>query len=406
LVLVLYGCGVNSASLQKIDWLDPAAVPVRWQDALKPMVFMVPCSGDGHMVRWTPEQGAVAAAHDVADRVVGALGGDVPVCLRLVELMNAGLLAGAHTADGAPLVVPRWDARDRFHDSDEAARFAAALADLTNPLGVVLRGSPTRALQAVVRDAFVTWLRSLGLPFDDHLEIRVEVSSRLPSGRYGNLDKVVLDDLTSERPLVGLQMCVSAGARTRAVVCVTDSWLEEASVAGVARNGRFLLGDNGDGPVYSHLETPYEDVPARSMVAGWGVLDEGDLVPQDFAGLREAASMPVQPDTDDVVYVGAFTGWSDRGATYMAEEGVHPACVLRNVRDAESWHLINHFIESYVNMEDFRAYAPAPDMEVPEGFDLNVHGPRDLLAMVVRGGWNPFYYGLPMAQISAVPDLR
>jgi hypothetical protein len=394
---------MNNAMPRQIDWLNTEALPERWQDSLKPMVFLVECSGENHPVEWSPERGAVAMAHGEADLVVSALGGGTPTCMRLVEFMNDGVLAAAHMKSDETVVVPRWDAMSAFDDQKEAEKFNSAMSQLGNPLGVLLRGSPTRSLKRLVREAFLVWLRSTGLPLGDRIDVSVSVSSRLGEGGYGNVDKVIFNDNVSQRPLVGMQLCLGEGTTTRAVVCVSDSWLEEVSRVGVIRGGRFFLGDNGDGPVYSHLEAMF-DVEEYRLVGGWAQLDNGFLGPQNMAGLMEAATSPVIPS--DNFFVGAFQDWSMKGVKYRAEEGVHPTGVLRNSKDGQSWRVIADFVETFLHMDDLRAYSDVLDTEIVEGFDVDTDDVKDWLSCVVRDGNNPFFYVVPTATVEVVPDLR
>lgn len=385
-----------------IDWLDAASLPSRVQGAFRSMVFTVPCGGEDHVVRWSADGGATTDAHDEAEWVVGALGGDTPTCVRLCQFMNAGVLAGAQTTEGEVLVSARWDVRNEFADAAEAGVFASALREVENPMGVLLRGSTTTALSLIVRQSLVAWLEAHGLAVSDDADIRVVVSSRV-KGAWGNVDKVVFDDDIWAEPLVGMQLTVGAGVRTRAVVCVTESWLDEVRDAGVVRGGRFFLGHNTDGPVYGHLEILNPELSAKKMIGGWAKLNDGTLDALDTTGLVEAAT---EPPPDEQTLVGSFRDWSHDGQYYRSEEGVHPMVLLGNIRDGLAWQIITDFLETFVHLDTLAQYAPAVDMETIDGFDVMSDDVRALLRCVVRVGENPFYVGLPSASVDPVTDQR
>lgn len=324
----------------------------------------------------------------------------------VAELMNAGLLTGSKGADGGVIVGVRRDAQKMFDGPAEVHAFHGVLERVSNPWGVLLRGSRRAALGLLVRESFVAWLESTGLPLGDNLEVQVEVSSCLSDGRFSVIDDADGQETSWVEPLVGLQLCLGEGSTTRAVVCVTDRWFDEVRDAGVVRGGRFFLGRNADGPVYSHLDVVNANAQGNLPVCGWAKLDNGSLEPQDFAGLFEAIPQPFEKSENNLLFVGSYCKWSRRDDKYYIDEGGFPSVVADSYREAESWQIITDFVESFVRMDDLRAYESAQYMDHVDGFNLERDDARVLLRHVVRAGVNPFKFVLPMTSIDLVRDLR
>jgi hypothetical protein len=381
-----------------IDWFNRDAIPGRWQDAFGEHDFFVPCGGVSHLVRWTPDGGAVSLHHKESTQVVVALGGEQPMCERVAEKMNAGSIAGAKDRSGNMVFSPWTFYYGSNETYEERSRFADVLSSIDNGHEMVLRGSPRAALSEIVTNAFSIWLRQVGFPVGDRIDIEVWIDEP---------GVTVEGEQFVETPLVGMQMCVGSDAIPRAILCVTSLWLSEVKTHGLVRNGRFFLGFNEDGPVYSHMEVMYEDVPYRRLVSGWAKLfSEGDPDEQNMELFVDAFNTSSEPNVAGDVFVGSYRSWSYDDERYHAEEGGNPKCILRNLRDAESWRLVADFKETFVRSNDLMSYANVEDMDFPIGFDLSVHGKNDLLRLCVQDGINPFYYELPMASFEPVHDLR
>ena len=396
---------MSKCGLLEIDWLKHSDLPGRLPDFFAPFEFVVKCGDGRHVVRWCPENGASTNCHPDGNDVVVALGGIFPTCQRIVQFMNEGLLTKAERSDGSVCVVTRWHGMDLLDPgSSEMSRLSESLALLEDPLSVVVRGNEEKALEIIVEDAFLFWLSWCGFDVGPKVEIEVVVSSSLDGGGFGRADRSVFNEPSWPVPLVGMQLCLGGGATTRAIICVADRWLEDVGRYGLIKDGRFFLGMNSEGPVYSHLESMFENFRDSSLVVGWGKLG-GDLGVQDMEMLKKVALRPIVPPAG-VVYVCCLNNWSDDGTHLRDADGVHPVCVLANAKDAQSWVIVRNFKEIYLHLNNFMFYERLPDLEVPEGFDVSVDNIATLLTMLVGDGENPLNYGVPMSTYEVVPDSR
>lgn len=391
--------------LCEVDWLNKSDLPEKLSDFFSPFEFFVECGDGRHLISWSPDSGASTECHSDGNNVLVALGGVLPTCQRIVEFMNAGLLSEAERSDGTICAVTRWDGRDLLdYGGDEVPRLSKALSALEDPYHVIVRGSEEKALESVVKDAFLFWLSWCGFDVGSKVEIEVVVSSRASLGGFGKADRITFEDSPWSVPLVGMQLCLGKGATTRAVVCVSDTWLDEVKKYGLMKNGRFFMGLNSEGPVYSHLEPMFENCRDSSLVVGWGKLGES-LDVQDMEMLREVALRPIN-SPPGVLYVCCLHDWSHYGTYFRNEGGVHPVCVLANPKDAQSWVVITNFKEIYLRIDDFSAYSHLADLEVPESFNVSEDDVATLLKILVAEGENPLNYGVPMSTYEVVPDRR
>jgi hypothetical protein len=383
--------------IKTINWLNQQELPKRWQDALTPHDFMIPCGNEMHRVRWTPSEGAVAESHDRdATQVVVALGGETPDCWRAATVLNNGKLTGSKGE--AVYSFLSWEVQNALGDDDPLPNeFFDKLSALPDRTDFFLRASKLATIEQMVKESFLAWLATISLPIDDKVSLHVEVTSAHKSQLYNTA------------PLVGLQLTVGVGATTRAVICVTDRWLDEVNERGVVRAGRFFLGCNDDGEVYSHFGVRSEGNPSMEQVGAWGKLFLSEPDVQDLNEFHKIANEPAPAPKPDHFYVGSFMSWSYDDNNYHKEDGEFPACILRNARDAYSWSLISDFKETFINIESLDEYVREwewEDIGFPEIFDRDRHDQTHLLMFCVRDGINPEKHSLYMTSTRVIPDSR
>lgn len=373
----------------EFNWSNLGALPRTWRHAFTPLEFEVPCGGSRHVVRWTPDDGAVSDNHGDAEQIVIALSETAPICERVAALVNSGDLSAY--AVGHNKYSFGFSTRSVGDSAEQEA--LDALDECDSPIEILQRSNETQAITKLVTDAFMAWLPTTGFEVSQEIHMRVTVSPK-----------------DSEPDLVGMMMTLGAGTTTRVSICVTDNWYDEVLENGVSKSGRFFLGCNSEGPVYTMFGLT-EGSGNRCLVGCWGKLmneepDEQD--PRLMHPVKQAAQQQVLPEPNNALYVCSYTAWSYDDENYTLQEGEQPACVVGNERDAESWRIVANFMETFLAVSDFDQYASSMwDTPYPE--DLNpetVENASELLVVCVRNGLDPSPYTLPMATYSRVNDMR